>query len=187
MFFNSMRGKILITVINLLLLISLSCEEGTGWDELNPEGKDVLTPQNQPKEPFLNKVEKIEIEYDLDAKKGTDDVTYYSSGNFYYEPDKSVAYMMFGVFNGSIEVSSGNKISSDNLLAGHRTGLANFSRTKMPVKNLLKFSQSKQDFTSTKYVKTGSIAYKVAVWGYNDKGSLTHASPPIDIIIDWDK
>ncbi|MBN1897827.1 MAG: hypothetical protein JW827_03535 [Spirochaetes bacterium] len=145
-----------------------------------------LVPQLQPKNPFLDGVTTIDIEYTFSAQSGGD-ILYKSADYFIYEPPEQASLLMLGVFSGPIQVSADNEIGTANLIAGHRSGLTGFSRTTMYVKDLLTFSQTTKDFTTTTYSSTGTNAYKVAVWGYDKNGYLTHASPAIDIKIAWTK
>ncbi len=98
---------------------------------------------------------------------------------FTYDLPKEIKYAIVELFIGSIEIPDDpdKKIPLENLIAGSRTGLADFTRSSVRADKLFPLNADKTGFNTSigKYIITGG-PYTWIILGYDENMILTHAS-----------
>jgi hypothetical protein len=133
-----------------------------------------------PTTPIFSGVEKIELQAPWPPPNDT--WSYISNSiSFQFDIPSVVEYVVLALFTASIDVS-GKTITNPNAwVAGNRSGLSGFSTSSTRADNLFPFDLGSGDFDTSLGNYTPSPPFPQtfywAVWGYDQWGNLTHASP----------
>ncbi len=164
----SIKKIVLISVISLIVPIFFGC----------PTDPAQLTSA------IFSGVEKINI-----STTGTPSALDPSSDSFTYDLSGDISFAILELFDGHISIPDDpdNKVPLENLVAGSRTGLNDFTRSSVQVDRLFPVYADNSDFdTSSNYNPgTGNLDYTWILLGYDENMILTHASTAMEVIVNW--